>query len=163
MNVLADVEDTRKLGAFRDEAEAWIRANFPESLKTKLEEYYQNMPRYPDGPDWALWKQRVRDKGWGTPGWPKDYGGGGLPTPEARIVLQAFVNCGAFNPDDRHGHLAARADAAGTRQRGTEEAPPDAGFARRGASGARAIASRAPAPTSPACRPRPRTRATTTW
>ena len=48
------------------------------------------MPRYPDGPDWALWKERVRDKGWGTPGWPKDYGGGGLPTPEARIVLQAY-------------------------------------------------------------------------
>jgi alkylation response protein AidB-like acyl-CoA dehydrogenase len=98
MNVLADVEDTKKLAAFREEAEAWIRANFPESLKARLEEYYQNMPRYPDGADWALWKQRVRDKGWGTPGWPKDYGGGGLPTPEARIVLQAFVNCGAFNP-----------------------------------------------------------------
>ena len=98
MNVLADVEDTRRLEGFREEAQAWIKANFPESLKTKLEEYYQNMPRYPDGPDWALWKERVRDKGWGTPGWPKDYGGGGLPTPEARIVLQAYTDCGAFNP-----------------------------------------------------------------
>jgi alkylation response protein AidB-like acyl-CoA dehydrogenase len=98
MNVMADVEDTSKLAAFRAEAEAWIRANFPESLKTKLEEYYQNMPRYPDGPDWALWKQRVRDKGWGTPGWPKDYGGGGLPTLQARIVQQAYLDCGAFNP-----------------------------------------------------------------
>ena len=58
MNVMAEVEDTRRLAAFRSEAQAWIKANFPESLKSKLEEYYQNMPRYPDGPDWALWKQQ---------------------------------------------------------------------------------------------------------
>lgn len=98
MNVLAEVEDTSKLEAFRGEASAWIKANFPESLKGKLEEYYQSMPRYPDGSDWALWKERVRDKGWGTPGWPKAYGGGGLSTLEARVVQQAYLDCGAFNP-----------------------------------------------------------------
>ena len=98
MNVLAEVEDTTKLDAFRGEARAWIKENFPESLKTKLEEYFQSMPRYPDGPDWKLWKERVAQKGWGTPGWPKAYGGGGLPTVQARIVAQEFFNMGAFNP-----------------------------------------------------------------
>ncbi len=98
MNVLAEVEDTAKLDAFRNEARAWIKENFPESLKTKLEEYFQSMPRYPDGPDWKLWKDRVAAKGWGTPGWPKAYGGGGLPTVQARIVAQEFFNMGAFNP-----------------------------------------------------------------
>jgi alkylation response protein AidB-like acyl-CoA dehydrogenase len=98
MNVLAEVEDTAKLDAFRNEARAWIKENFPESLKTRLEEYFQSMPRYPDGPDWKLWKDRVAAKGWGTPGWPKAYGGGGLPTVQARIVAQEFFNMGAFNP-----------------------------------------------------------------
>jgi alkylation response protein AidB-like acyl-CoA dehydrogenase len=98
MNVLAEVEDTTKLDAFRNEARAWIKENFPESLKTKLEEYFQSMPRYPDGPDWKLWKDRVAAKGWGTPGWPKAYGGGGLPTVQARVVAQEFFNMGAFNP-----------------------------------------------------------------
>jgi alkylation response protein AidB-like acyl-CoA dehydrogenase len=98
MNVLAEVEDTTKLDAFRGEVRAWIKENFPESLKTKLEEYFQSMPRYPDGPDWKLWKERVASKGWGTPGWPKAYGGGGLPTVQARIVAQEFFNMGAFNP-----------------------------------------------------------------
>jgi alkylation response protein AidB-like acyl-CoA dehydrogenase len=98
MNVLAEVEDTAKLDAFRNEARAWIKENFPESLKTRLEEYFQSMPRYPDGPDWKLWKDRVAAKGWGTPGWPKAYGGGGLPTLQARIVQQEFFNMGAFNP-----------------------------------------------------------------
>jgi alkylation response protein AidB-like acyl-CoA dehydrogenase len=98
MNVLAEVEDTKKLEAFRSEVRAWIKENFPESLKSKLEEYFQSMPRYPDGPDWKLWKDRVAAKGWGTPGWPKAYGGGGLPTVQARIVQQEFFNMGAFNP-----------------------------------------------------------------
>ncbi len=98
MNVLAEVEDTKKLDAFRGEVRAWIKENFPESLKSKLEEYFQSMPRYPDGPDWKLWKDRVAEKGWGTPGWPKAYGGGGLPTVQARIVQQEFFNMGAFNP-----------------------------------------------------------------
>jgi alkylation response protein AidB-like acyl-CoA dehydrogenase len=98
MNVLAEVEDTAKLDAFRNEARAWIKANFPEQLKSKLEEYYQGLPRYPEGPDWKLWKDRVAAKGWGTPGWPKAYGGGGLPTVQARIVQQEFFNMGAFNP-----------------------------------------------------------------
>ena len=98
MNVLAEVEDTKKLEAFRGEVRAWIKENFPESLKSKLEEYFQSMPRYPDGPDWKLWKDRVGAKGWGTPGWPKAYGGGGLPTVQARIVQQEFFNMGAFNP-----------------------------------------------------------------
>ena len=86
MNVLAEVEDTAKLDAFRDEVRTWIKENFPESLKTKLEEYFQSMPKYQEGPDWKLWKERVAAKGWGTPGWPKAYGGGGLPTVQARIV-----------------------------------------------------------------------------
>ena len=28
--------------------------------------------------DQKLWKQRMADKGWGAPTWPKQYGGGGL-------------------------------------------------------------------------------------
>jgi alkylation response protein AidB-like acyl-CoA dehydrogenase len=98
MNVLAEVEDTKQLDAFRGEVRSWIKDNFPESLKTKLEEYFQSMPRYPDGADFKLWKERVAAKGWGTPGWPKAYGGGGLPTVQARIVAQEFFNMGTFNP-----------------------------------------------------------------
>jgi alkylation response protein AidB-like acyl-CoA dehydrogenase len=97
MSMTADAE-TRELDDFRAVARAWIAKNFPESLKDKLEEYYQLLPRYPDGADWKLWKDRVAAKGWGTPSWPKEVGGGGLPTVMARIVEQEYLNCGAFNP-----------------------------------------------------------------
>jgi alkylation response protein AidB-like acyl-CoA dehydrogenase len=97
MSMTADAE-TQELDDFRAEVRAWIGENFPAALRDKLEEYYQLQPRYPDGADWRLWKDRVVAKGWGTPGWPKEVGGGGLPTPKARIVLQELANCGAFNP-----------------------------------------------------------------
>jgi alkylation response protein AidB-like acyl-CoA dehydrogenase len=97
MSMTAEAE-TRELDDFRAEVRAWITKNFPESLKDKLEEYYQLLPRYPDGADWKLWKDRVAAKGWGTPSWPKEVGGGGLPTVKARVVEQEYLNCGAFNP-----------------------------------------------------------------
>jgi alkylation response protein AidB-like acyl-CoA dehydrogenase len=97
MSMAVDTE-TRELDDFRAEARAWIVKNFPESLKDKLEEYYQLQPRYPEGADWKLWKDRVVAKAWGTPGWPKEVGGGGLSTVRARIVEQEYVNCGACNP-----------------------------------------------------------------
>jgi alkylation response protein AidB-like acyl-CoA dehydrogenase len=98
MNIQAEIDDTGRLDAFRGQAKAWIAENLPESLKSKLDEYYDMQPRYPEGADWKLWKDRVVAKGWGTPAWPKDYGGGGLPTPEARIVEQELVRMGGCNP-----------------------------------------------------------------
>ena len=50
MNVLADVEDTRRLEAFREEAHAWIKANFPE--------------RYNAGPDAILNPDDIADVYW---------------------------------------------------------------------------------------------------
>ena len=90
----------QELEAFRVEVRSWIDENFPHALRTpeKLEEYYQGLPRYPEGDDFALWKERVKERGWGTPAWPTEYGGGGLPTQKARAVLEEIFANGAFNP-----------------------------------------------------------------
>jgi len=98
MNIQAGIDDAAQLESFRDQVKAWIAQNLPASLKSKLDEYYSVQPRYPEGDDWKVWKERVVAKGWGTPGWPKEYGGGGLPTPEARMVEQELVRMGGVNP-----------------------------------------------------------------
>src|SRR5688500_14808470 len=98
MNIRTEVEDTGKLEAFREEVRAWIAANLPASVKEKIDDFYALQPRYPEGPDWALWKDRVKEKGWWTPSWPKEYGGGGLPTAQARIVEQEIIRMGGCNP-----------------------------------------------------------------
>ena len=90
----ADVE----LEDFRKEARAWLDANFPPSLKGKA----NLMAALMDGPepdgDLLLWKQRMGEKGWGTPTWPTEYGGGGLTGLQARALQQEMARAGAFNP-----------------------------------------------------------------
>ena len=91
-------QDTEALDAYRAEVKGWIKENLPSSIPDKRDEYYTLAPRYPEGPDWKEWKDKIVAKGWGTPGWPKAYGGAGLPTPKARIVEQELVRMGGVNP-----------------------------------------------------------------
>jgi alkylation response protein AidB-like acyl-CoA dehydrogenase len=44
-----------------------------------------------------VWMQRMAAKGWTTPAWPKEYGGGGLSAAEAR-VLERELAAGKYRP-----------------------------------------------------------------
>jgi alkylation response protein AidB-like acyl-CoA dehydrogenase len=87
------------LDAFRAEARAWLEANFPKSLALDPTAPVVMIPggEKPTG-DALLWKQRMAEKGWGTPTWPKEYGGGGLSGAEARVLQQEMNRLGADNP-----------------------------------------------------------------
>src|SRR6201996_5630852 len=85
------------LEAFRGEARDWLAANFPASLKGRAAMMYQDGGPAND-PDFKTWVKRMGDKGWGTPTWPKAYGGGGLSTAEARVLQQEMNRIGAFSP-----------------------------------------------------------------
>jgi alkylation response protein AidB-like acyl-CoA dehydrogenase len=84
------------LDAFRAEARDWLEANFPKSLAN------QATAMIPGGEalsaDGKLWKQRMADRGWGAPTWPREYGGGGLSGAEARVLQQEMARIGAENP-----------------------------------------------------------------
>jgi alkylation response protein AidB-like acyl-CoA dehydrogenase len=86
------------LEAFRADARRWIEANFPPALKGKSAMMMREDGGPADGGDFAKWKKAMGDKGWGTPTYPKQYGGGGLSTAQARIVTQELNRIGAFNP-----------------------------------------------------------------
>jgi len=90
---MADLSD------FRAEARAWLEANFPASLRAQSEAVAELIPggEKPTG-DALLWKQRMAAKGWGTPTWPKAYGGGGLSAAEARVLAEEMAAIGAGNP-----------------------------------------------------------------
>ena len=85
--------------AFRTEAREWFEANFPKSLSSNPDAAMQAMmgEQRPAG-DADLWRQRIGDKGWGVPTWPKAYGGGGLSPAEARVVQNEMGRIGAYNP-----------------------------------------------------------------
>ena len=85
------------LEAFRAEAREWIAANFPPALKGRGGIMVgEGGP--PAGDDFSKWKKAMGDKGWGTPTYPKEYGGGGLSVPQARVLQQELNRAGAFSP-----------------------------------------------------------------
>ena len=45
-----------------------------------------------------VWFERMRDKGWTVPHWPREYGGGGLDGEETKIVRQEMAAIGARQP-----------------------------------------------------------------
>ena len=87
------------LTEFRAEARAWLQANFPASLREAPEDGGEIIPggEKPSG-DALKWKERMAAKGWGTPTWPKAYGGGGLSAGEARVLAEEMAAIGADNP-----------------------------------------------------------------
>jgi alkylation response protein AidB-like acyl-CoA dehydrogenase len=95
---MADFGSDIELETFRAEARGWLEANFPASLKGKGGAFLAEI----DGPgpegDLKLWMQRMGEKGWGTPTWPAEYGGGGLSPQQARVLGQEMARIGAFNP-----------------------------------------------------------------
>ena len=92
-----DVGAELDLEAFRAEAREWLEANFPPALRGKS---MANELQDGDTPsaDLMLWRQRIGDKGWATPMWPKTYGGGGLSVKASRVLQQEMAKAGAFNP-----------------------------------------------------------------
>jgi len=87
------------LDAFRGEARAWLEENAPQSVRRQPDMTMEQMEGgLRPTADQDLWRQRIGAKGWGTPTWPKEYGGGGLSSAEARVLLQEMARLGVTNP-----------------------------------------------------------------
>ena len=95
---MADSAETLAIDAFRTQARDWLEENFPQSLRGKAGMAMEVMEGGKPTGDLLLWRQRMGEKGWGTPTWPSRYGGGGLTQQEARVLGQEMNRIGAFNP-----------------------------------------------------------------
>lgn len=92
---MADVEP---LEQFRAEAREWLEANFPKSLVGREDPMAMVDGPTDMSPDIVEWRARIGGKGWGTPGWPKEYGGGSLSQEEIAVLNEEMARIGAFNP-----------------------------------------------------------------
>ncbi len=87
------------LDGFRAEVRGWLEANYPASLRDNPEAITAVEQGAAEAKgDVALWKQRMGETGYGTPTWPKAYGGAGLSRPEARVLAEEMNRIGARNP-----------------------------------------------------------------
>ena len=96
---MADFGGGADLEAFRKEARSWLEANFPRELRNEPDMTVEQMEGGVKPTEAAdLWRKRIGEKGWGTPTWPKEYGGGGLTGAEARVLQQEMARLGLTNP-----------------------------------------------------------------
>jgi alkylation response protein AidB-like acyl-CoA dehydrogenase len=87
------------LDAFRTEARTWLEENAPQSVRKAPDMTMEQMEGgLKPTADQDLWRKRMGEKGWGTPTWPKEYGGGGLTNAEARVLQQEMARIGVTNP-----------------------------------------------------------------
>ena len=90
--------DTKELAEFRAEARAWLEESFPKSLKGRAGALMRSEVIDDAEGEAHVWAKRLGEKGWGTPTWPAEYGGGGLGQLQAQVVNQEMDRIGAFNP-----------------------------------------------------------------
>jgi len=83
---------------FRLAARDWLAANLPAALRGFRPPTTMRVDAGGPEADFALWKARMADIGWGVPTWPRQYGGGGLSTEQADILAEEMAAAGAFNP-----------------------------------------------------------------
>jgi acyl-CoA dehydrogenase len=91
------------LEAFRREVRAWIEEHCPPVMRTPSlreddEEVWGGRKEVIHDPDARLWLERMVDKRWIAPAWPREYGGAGLSEAEARIVEEEQRRLGCRHP-----------------------------------------------------------------
>ena len=90
-----------ELETFKQEVAGWLEENCPASMRRPIvsEEMVWGSSKLEFiNEDQKLWFERMRDRGWFAPAWPKEYGGGGLSPKEARILETEMARLGCRQP-----------------------------------------------------------------
>ncbi|MXY53113.1 MAG: acyl-CoA dehydrogenase [Gammaproteobacteria bacterium] len=88
---------------FRAEARDWLEENCPPTIR-RAGGYTAGgrKAKYPN-PETKLWLDRMAERGWTAPHWPKEYGGGGLSTEEHQVLADEMGRINAAAPLSGHG------------------------------------------------------------
>jgi acyl-CoA dehydrogenase len=95
------------LEAFRAETRAWLEANCPAEMRLPLEDETdvcwggRNFKFKSEAQ--KQWMQRMGERGWTVPEWPKAYGGGGLSKDEAKVLREELRAIKARSPLNSFG------------------------------------------------------------
>ena len=80
-----------ELDNFRVETRAWLQENCPAGARGPGPISNGSSKITITDPDTLLWLDRMIERGWTVPNWPKAYGGGGLNNDEYLILLQEMA------------------------------------------------------------------------
>ncbi|MDR3098912.1 MAG: acyl-CoA dehydrogenase family protein [Paraburkholderia sp.] len=91
-----------QLSKFRRETRAWLEANCPPEMREPMlgerDICWGGRKFAFQSPAQRLWLERMGERGWTVPEWPREYGGGGLARDEAKVVQEEMQALGCRPP-----------------------------------------------------------------
>src|ERR1019366_7533723 len=91
-----------EMDAFREETRRWLEQSCPPSMRTPPADgddgVWGGKKTPPVDPDARLWLERMVERGYTAPTWPREYGGGGLSEAEAKILREELQGLGCRAP-----------------------------------------------------------------
>jgi acyl-CoA dehydrogenase len=95
MSAQPQITSTDELEAFRADTRAWLEANCPAEMRQPV---LDESDVCWGGRHWQFkndaqraWLQRMAERGWTVPEWPKAYGGGGLRKDQGRVLREEMA------------------------------------------------------------------------
>jgi acyl-CoA dehydrogenase len=89
------MSDVIELDTFRAEARAWLEANCPAEMRqparTEADICWGGKRFRFQSDAQRQWLQRMGERGWTVPTWPREYGGGGLSAREAAVLREEMA------------------------------------------------------------------------
>ncbi|MDH5737096.1 MAG: acyl-CoA dehydrogenase family protein [Gammaproteobacteria bacterium] len=85
------------LEAFRTEVRDYIETHCPQSLRN-LSFHWEDAHKVYSTEEAKKWRDAMAARGWTTPAWPKEYGGGGLSREEQMVLAEEMANIKAVAP-----------------------------------------------------------------
>ncbi len=83
--------NSAELDDFRADTRAWLQENCPPGARGPGPVPNGSTKIQITDSDTVLWLERMVERGWTVPNWPKEYGGGGLSSDEYLILLQEMA------------------------------------------------------------------------
>lgn len=93
----AKTTDAKALSAFRKDVASWLKKNCPKGARGPGQ-IASGSTKIPLEKDVALWLERMAERGWTVPTWPKEYGGAGLSADEAKVLYAEMGKINARSP-----------------------------------------------------------------
>ena len=94
--------DIEEIEIFRRQTRAWLEAHCPEEMRRPIksdDDVCWGGRRWKFASDaQRQWLERMGERGWTVPTWPREYGGGGLSAGEAKVLGQELAALGCRPP-----------------------------------------------------------------
>ena len=90
--------DATDLAEFRAEARDWLAQNCPAGARGPGQIPTGSTKIEITEPDVRLWLERMAEKGWTVPTWPREYGGAGLSTAQFVVLVEEMRRLDARAP-----------------------------------------------------------------